>query len=75
MFFGIIGCPSKYSVSTVGTPDVITKPGTDTSEPLTEPTIGDESNNSGAVPEPTTLILLGAGLVGLGVLGRKRFKK
>jgi hypothetical protein len=27
------------------------------------------------VPEPTTILLLGAGLIGLGILGRKKFKK
>lgn len=27
------------------------------------------------VPEPSTLLLLGAGLIGLGIFGRKRFKK
>ena len=27
-----------------------------------------------AVPEPSTLLLLGAGLIGLGIFGRKRFK-
>jgi hypothetical protein len=29
----------------------------------------------GAVAEPITMLILGAGLVGLGALGRKRFKK
>jgi hypothetical protein len=28
--------------------------------------------NSSAIPEPATLLLLGAGLLGLGVLRRKR---
>lgn len=37
--------------------------------------ITSEFDNSQLVPEPMTFSLMGAGLLGLGILGRRRFKK
>jgi hypothetical protein len=33
------------------------------------------TTNPSAAPEPTTLLLLGSGLIGIGLLGRKRFRR
>lgn len=73
LFFGIAGCPSNGDlVNALGKPDTISKPATD--QPYIVASVGDEGNNA-VIPEPVTLVLFGSGLIGLGVIGRKRFKK
>ena len=68
MFFGIVGCPSSDDTATTSSFKSVTSTPVSANGPET-------TGPTGAVPEPTTLILLGSGLVGLVAFGRKKFKK
>ena len=69
LFFGIVGCPSSDDPAT--TSNFKSVPST----PAASADVSGTSSDIHATPEPTTLILLGSGLVGLAAFGRKKFKK
>jgi len=71
MFFGIVGCPSSDDPATTSSFKSVTS----TPVASTGETFGGDNIGANPVPEPTTLVLLGAGLVGLVGVGRKKFFK
>ena len=70
MFFGIVGCPSSDDPATFSKSSFSSSSGAAT--PVAQIGSGPEAS---PVPEPTTLVLLGSGLVGLVGVGRKKFFK
>jgi hypothetical protein len=74
LFFGIAGCPGDDAQFTSSTPSVVKKISNDNPGGSETLPVGENTEGS-TVPEPTTLALLGAGLIGLVGFGRKKFKK
>ena len=68
MFFGMAGCPSDKAINKVGQSTL-------SSEPMSSSERSSTGDNPHAVPEASTLLMLGSGLVGLAEFGRKMFKK
>ena len=72
LFFGIVGCPKNDVPKKHITSTMPLKPSANTKNTVQ---IEDDGGIYAAIPEPASLLLLGSGLVGLAILGRKRFMK
>jgi hypothetical protein len=72
MVFGILGCPSNDPTTPLKTSSTVSSSPTPTQHDVN--TSHDDTANL-PVSKPSTILLLGSGLVGLGGLGRKWFKK
>jgi len=77
LVFGVIGC-KKSSTGTSSNSSFVasatTQPDDTTTSTGSNEVVGGDSPVA-SVPEPATILLLGSGLVGLAVIGRKKFFK
>jgi uncharacterized repeat protein (TIGR03833 family) len=68
MFFTIAGCPSDEPASMIDTSDF-------SFQAVNSAEGSSTGDNPAVIPEASTLIMLGSGLIGLAGFGRKMFKK